>query len=83
MKNLFFLVEALFLLALVVGGIITIWVTRKKENPVKKTLYYVGIEVICVVAISFIPLLLKVRADFIIIGLLVALAIIYFKHHKK
>ena len=76
-------IEVLILLALVVTGVAMILATRKKKTETQKSLHYLGIEILCVVAISFVPMLLKIRADFVIVMALILLGLIYFKHRKK
>jgi len=83
MKGQFFVMEVLILLGLVVAGVVMILLTRKKKTEAQKSLHYLGIEIIGVVAISFVPLLLKIRAYFVIIMALIVLGIIWFKHRKK
>lgn len=76
-------IEVLILLALVVTGVAMILATRKKKTETQKSLHYLGIEILCVVAISFVPMLLKIRADFVIVMALILLGLICFKHRKK
>ena len=85
MKGEHFIIEVLILLALVVSGVVMILATRKKKTETQKSLHYLGIEILCVVAISFVPMLLKIGAYFIIIMALIVLGLglICFKHRKK
>lgn len=83
MKGEHFVIEVLILLALVVAGVVMILTTGKKKTETQKSLHYLGIEILCVVAISFVPMLLKIEADFVIIMALILFGLICFKHCKK
>ena len=83
MKGQPFLIETLILLGLVVAGVVMILATRKKKTETQKWLHYLGIEILCVVAISFVPMLLGIEAEFVIVMALIMLGLIWFKHRKK
>ena len=83
MKGEHFVIEVLILLALVVTGVVMILATRQKKTKTQKSLHYLGIEILLVVAISFVPMLLEIEADFVIVMALILFGLICFKHCKK
>ena len=70
---------AIFLLALMIGAIITVIKTRNKSSLTDKMLYYTGIAVFIIALIYSLPLWYSFIKYLLVIGLIAAVVIWFYR----